>query len=196
VVIVLAAVIFPRLSGGGGGGGDITGEITDARVLAADYHQSSSGNVAIKLPADWDFRQISDNDVWITNNSWFYDHGVLNTNVEGGRLSMRTVGAAVEDGNFSREDLRSVSLGTINQVFQSAGIDRQFRDGDLAQGTINGYDAVWVRGQLEDSDYYLAFYYVEDKRWLQGVIVNAGRGDLDRNQQLVSDLVRSIQVTV
>lgn len=154
-----------------------------------------NGAVAIERPEGWEVRQEGESDLWITNSDWFYNNGVLNTRVQSGRLSMRTVGVPVTPP-FEHEDLEQVSLGVINQVFRNAGINRTFDSSDLVTGTINGAPAVWVRGQLEQSDYYMGFYYLEDKQWLQGVIVNSGRGDLDRNQQLVNDLVSSIQVSV
>jgi hypothetical protein len=156
---------------------------------------TQNGAVSIERPNGWESRPEDRNDVWITNSAWFYDNGALNTQVQPGRISMRTVGAPVEPP-FDHEDLEDVSLGVINEVFAGAGINRRFDDDDLQVGTINGAPAVWVRGQLEGSDYYMAFYYLEDQNWLQGVVVNAGRGDLDRNQQLVDELVNSIQVSV
>jgi hypothetical protein len=174
--------------------GDITGEITDQRVQEANYQRSSDGQVAVKLPADWKIRQEGESDLWITNNDWFYANSILNPSVDAGNISMRTFGQPVT-GTFTTEDLRVVALGVFNHVFAESGQRQQFTEADLREATINGYPAVWIGGQLTDSDYYMAFYYAEDKRWLQGVVVNSGKGDLDRNQQLVNDLVRSIQIS-
>lgn len=168
-------------------------QISDQRVIQADYVYTSNRALGIKLPASWELWRLDTGGLMIANDSFFngrLDSG-LQAHVDSQKIGMR-IGVVPNSRDLSEAELRTVGAGVVNQLLQP--YRRQVSEGSLQETSYQGYNAVYAKGSLDDSDYYITVIDMPDKDKVATVVVNTAKNEFDDNETLVQDLIRSIQV--
>ncbi|HEX2623509.1 MAG TPA: toll/interleukin-1 receptor domain-containing protein [Phototrophicaceae bacterium] len=190
VVLVIAFLVLRSITG-------VQDSITDPLVINAPYFQSDNGTIRIKQPQGWTARSFSGDGVLVANESWMKENGFENLLIESippGKIGVKASWVKLGGTKLASGDLHLHGLDVINGILASAG-NYSINASDVKDRTYNGYEAVYAQGNLADSDYYITLIYMPDKDAITVAVANTSPGELEANDKLVQDLIRSVQVS-
>jgi hypothetical protein len=163
-------------------------------VQAAEYREGENGELAIKQPDNWNYETQGHRDFHIYNRSWFGGRFSPEVRVPEGEIDVRLISHDKEGRNFSSDDLHQITYEIVNDTLTSLNQRYRIEPSDVNPVSVNGNPAYYVRGQLDSAEYLMMLIDYQDTDWLELVIVNTGPETLNDNQDVISDLIESINV--